>query len=72
MADWLGVSATARRLDVSAQTVRDLADAGKLPVLRTASGQRLFEAADVERVRRERRGRQRARARKVTRRGEAA
>ena len=48
-------SEAARVLDRSASRVRQLADSGKLPVaLKTSSGQRLFDRADVERFRLER------------------
>lgn len=43
-----------RILNVSADTVRVLADAGKLPVLRTPSGRRLFRRTDVEALAEER------------------
>ena len=48
------VNEAARRLGVSAQTVRHWADRGKLAVMRTGSGQRLFDDADVEQLRRKR------------------
>lgn len=51
----LSVSEVARRLEVSSQTIRDWADSGKLPAMRTGGGQRIFLLADVERVRLERR-----------------
>ena len=52
--DILTVSEAARALEVAGQTVRQWADTGKLAAQRTASGQRLFRKADVERLRRER------------------
>ena len=55
MAEVLTVSEAARELDVAAQTIREWADRGKLPAIRTSGGQRLFQRADVERVRQERR-----------------
>jgi excisionase family DNA binding protein len=54
MVEVLSVSEAARRLKVSAQTVRDWADRGKLPVMRTAGGQRIFQRDDIERARQER------------------
>lgn len=50
----LTVCAVARELSVVPQRVRQLADEGKIPVQRTASGLRLFRASDVERLRLER------------------
>lgn len=50
----LSVSEAARQLKVSAQTVREWADHGKLPVMRTSSGQRIFLRTDVERLRAQR------------------
>jgi excisionase family DNA binding protein len=50
MAEVLSVSETARELKVSSQTVRDWADSGKLVAMRTAGGQRIFRAAEVERL----------------------
>jgi len=46
------VSEVARELDIAAETVREWADSGKLPMRRTAGGIRVFERADIERVRR--------------------
>lgn len=54
MAEVLTVSEAARELDVAAETVRDWADRGKLPAQRTSGGVRIFQRADVERVRTER------------------
>ena len=54
MVEVLSVSEAARRLKVSAQTVRDWADRGKLPAMRTAGGQRIFQRDDIERARQER------------------
>lgn len=45
-----------RRLGVTSDRVRQLADAGALRFVRTASGIRLFASAEVERLRRERAG----------------
>ncbi len=46
---------TARRLKLSVERVRQLADAGVLPVAaRTGRGIRLFDRETVERLRRER------------------
>jgi excisionase family DNA binding protein len=44
----LTVSEAVHVLDVAAQTVRDWADTGKLPALRTGTGQRIFRRSDVE------------------------
>lgn len=55
MSEVMTVSEAARELEVSAQTVREWADKGKLPTIRTSSGQRIFQRVDVERVRLERR-----------------
>ena len=55
MAEVLTVSEAARALDVAAQTIRDWADRGKLPAMRTNGGQRIFHRSDVERVQQERR-----------------
>lgn len=53
--DLFTVSGAARLLEVSAETVRVLADAGKLPCARTDSGFRVFRREDVERLSAERR-----------------
>jgi len=44
----------ARILGLSDERVRQLAKEGKLPVIRTSGGTRIFRRADVERLRRER------------------
>ena len=49
--DWLPTSEAARRLGVSAEYVRQLANAGKLAYERTALG-RLIDPASVEALRR--------------------
>ncbi len=54
MSEVMTVSEAARALGVAGQTVRDWADNGKLPMKRTSGGQRIFQRADVERVRLER------------------
>jgi excisionase family DNA binding protein len=41
---------SARRLNLSADRVRQLEREGKLPALKTRSGQRLFKASDVDRL----------------------
>lgn len=56
-AEFLGVSGTARRLEISEPQVRKLADLGILPVIRDSAGRRLFDPKDVERLAKERRGR---------------
>jgi excisionase family DNA binding protein len=48
-------SQVARELGVSADTVRDWADAGRLACLRTTAGHRLFLREEVERLSLERR-----------------
>lgn len=58
MSELLTTSETARELNVSAETIREWADQGKLSVRRTSSGQRIFERSDVERMRLERRSTQ--------------
>jgi excisionase family DNA binding protein len=44
----LTVSRAARMLEVASETVRAMADSGRLPVVRTTSGLRLFNRGDVE------------------------
>jgi excisionase family DNA binding protein len=50
----LEVGEAGKLLDISTVRLRDLADAGRIPVLRTARGQRLFRLRDVEALARER------------------
>lgn len=58
----LTVTQAAHRLNLSAQRVRQLADAGRLPVERGPLGIRLFDSEAIERFAQERdRGRQAAR-----------
>lgn len=47
---WITVGGAARILERSTDRVRQLADEGVLPCVRTASGLRLFERAAVERL----------------------
>jgi excisionase family DNA binding protein len=54
MSEVLTVSEAARELKVAAETIRSWADRGRLPAMRTKSGQRIFQRADIERVRQER------------------
>jgi excisionase family DNA binding protein len=54
--DLLTPNDAARLLGVSADTVRNLSDAGKLPTLRTVGGRRLFYRRDVEALRKARNG----------------
>jgi len=55
MLDLLTPSAAARILGVVPATVRQMEKTGKLPVAtRTSTGWRLFNAKDVERLRRQR------------------
>lgn len=49
-------SDAARVLGLSADSVRALADAGKLPMLRTVSGRRLFRRGDVDQLAADRAG----------------
>jgi excisionase family DNA binding protein len=48
MEEWLTTRDVSRLLDVSTEWVRALELQGRLPALRTRSGQRLFKAADVD------------------------
>jgi excisionase family DNA binding protein len=48
-------SEAAREIGCSVQTVREWADAGRLASVRTVSGWRIFDPADVRRVAAERR-----------------
>lgn len=50
----LTVSEAARRLGLCGQRVRELADEGRLPVIRTYSGLRLFRLSHIEALRRAR------------------
>jgi len=52
---WLTVADAAREFDVVPDTVRQWADRGLLPAVRTLSGQRLFRLSDVGRLAMERR-----------------
>ena len=54
MSRLLGTTDAAIKLQCSAEWVRRLADGGKLPAERTAGGQRIFRAEDVERLAAER------------------
>ncbi|MEE9122887.1 MAG: helix-turn-helix domain-containing protein [candidate division NC10 bacterium] len=45
-------NSAARFLEVSLATVRLYADSGRLPVVRTVSGMRLFQREDLEALRR--------------------
>jgi DNA-binding transcriptional MerR regulator len=47
MKEYLQTSAAARELIVSEQTIRSLADNGKVKIIRTAAGIRLYDADDV-------------------------
>lgn len=57
MSQLLGTTDAALKLGCSAEWVRRLADEGKLAVERTANGQRIFRAEDVDRLALERRQR---------------
>lgn len=55
MADrFIGTTDVAKRLDCSADRVRQLEREGKLPAEKMPSGQRLFRQEDVERLAEER------------------
>jgi excisionase family DNA binding protein len=54
MDDLLTVGDASRVLDLTPRYIQDLADKGRLPVLRTARGLRLFKRADVEQLAAER------------------
>jgi excisionase family DNA binding protein len=55
MSNILTTSEAARVLQVSAETIRIWADAGKVPCVRTDNGFRVFRREDIERVNAERR-----------------
>jgi|Tabmets5t2r1_1033131.scaffolds.fasta_scaffold79062_2 excisionase family DNA binding protein len=54
MEEFLTTRDVSRLLDVSTEWVRALERQGRLPALKTRSGQRLFKAADVEHFAQER------------------
>ena len=56
MAEFLTVGDVAKRLGLSADSVRLYERTKRLPALKTIRGLRLFRSADVERLRREREG----------------
>ena len=58
----LSTGDVARRLDVSSEFIRKLERLGKLVAMRTAGGQRIFRAEDVERLAAERELQKRERA----------
>jgi excisionase family DNA binding protein len=49
----LTASEAARILNKSVQTVREWADQGRLPMVRTAAGWRMFDRQEIERIARE-------------------
>jgi excisionase family DNA binding protein len=51
---FLSTADAARRLGLTPIRVRQMANQGKLPVIRTSSGVRLFRAEDIEEERRRR------------------
>jgi excisionase family DNA binding protein len=55
--DFETIGTASRRLGLAPETVRRLADAGRLPTLRTPLGVRLFRRADVDAYRAARHGR---------------
>ena len=61
-AQYLTVSEVARRLQLSAESVRRLEGTGVLTAIRVGKGNRLFDPADVEKVRGERQKRAESRA----------
>lgn len=66
----LGTTDVALKLGCSAEWVRRLADEGKLPAERTASGQRIFRAEDVERLAAERNRNRQSKSAKASELGE--
>ena len=48
--EFLSVNGTARILNIAPQTVRDWERRGRLRALRTETGTRIFQRADVERL----------------------
>jgi excisionase family DNA binding protein len=50
MNETLTAGEVARNWECSIETVREWADSGRLPAIRTAAGWRLFDRRDVERV----------------------
>lgn len=48
--DLLTPSHAARVLGVSTDTVRNMADSGKLPAMKTTNGRRFFRRADVDQL----------------------
>lgn len=50
----LTIGETARELNIAVETARDWVANGRLPVLRTSRGMRLFRREDVERVKADR------------------
>jgi excisionase family DNA binding protein len=48
MEEFLTTRDVSKRLDISTEWVRALERQGRLPALKTRSGQRLFKAEDVE------------------------
>ncbi len=51
---WFNSSSAARFLEISVATLRLYADKGRLPVVRTVDGMRLFQREDLEVFRRAR------------------
>ena len=49
----LSIGEAARRLGIPVSTLRDWADANRVPVLRTPTGYRRFDPDDIERLRRQ-------------------
>ena len=52
---YLSVSDAAKRLHVSENTIRRMADSGSIPCIKTISGFRVFTESDINRLRDERR-----------------
>ena len=58
MKEYLQTSAAARELTVSEQWIRQLADRGEVKIIRTDAGVRLYDAADIRKLKAERNERQ--------------
>jgi excisionase family DNA binding protein len=50
VSELLSVSEASRELQVSTDTIRQWADTGKLPAMRTSGGQRIFRREDIARA----------------------
>ena len=61
----LTIGEAARELHIAVETARDWSDSGKLPVLRTAGGMRLFRREDIDRAKADLVARREARTKKA-------